>query len=193
MSPSTIGTPMEPSNLSRRFDDLRTGVGPPWLRLHDLRHACATFLLAQGWTWPPPRAGAGRSGRLRRPGPGPLRPASGPARRRRPGRRGGRPGCWCRRGGGSRGLHDRASAAGSHRPWCTESGTGAPNGDTAGTNHHEQPQEQKPGGPPQRDGPPAVSTRRALGRIRTCNLLIRSQVLYPLSYERIARQCLTPP
>jgi hypothetical protein len=24
----------------------------------------------------------------------------------------------------------------------------------------------------------------ALGRIRTCNLLIRSQVLYPLSYER---------
>ena len=26
----------------------------------------------------------------------------------------------------------------------------------------------------------------ALGRIRTCNLLIRSQVLYPLSYERAA-------
>lgn len=26
----------------------------------------------------------------------------------------------------------------------------------------------------------------ALGRIRTCNLLIRSQVLYPLSYERLA-------
>jgi hypothetical protein len=25
----------------------------------------------------------------------------------------------------------------------------------------------------------------ALGRIRTCNLLIRSQVLYPLSYERM--------
>ena len=25
----------------------------------------------------------------------------------------------------------------------------------------------------------------ALGRIRTCNLLIRSQVLYPLSYERL--------
>jgi hypothetical protein len=24
----------------------------------------------------------------------------------------------------------------------------------------------------------------ALGRIRTCNLLIRSQMLYPLSYER---------
>lgn len=29
-----------------------------------------------------------------------------------------------------------------------------------------------------------VSTKRALGRTRTCNLLIRSQVLYPLSYER---------
>jgi hypothetical protein len=26
----------------------------------------------------------------------------------------------------------------------------------------------------------------ALGRIRTCNLLIRSQMLYPLSYERFA-------
>lgn len=25
----------------------------------------------------------------------------------------------------------------------------------------------------------------ALGRIRTCNLLIRSQVLYPLSHERL--------
>ncbi len=25
----------------------------------------------------------------------------------------------------------------------------------------------------------------ALGRIRTCNLLIRSQMLYPLSYERL--------
>jgi hypothetical protein len=33
----------------------------------------------------------------------------------------------------------------------------------------------------------SVSTRRALGRTRTCNLLIRSQVLYPLSYERTGR------
>ena len=30
--------------------------------------------------------------------------------------------------------------------------------------------------------------RCALGRIRTCNLLIRSQMLYPLSYERIVLQ-----
>ncbi len=29
----------------------------------------------------------------------------------------------------------------------------------------------------------------ALGMIRTCNLLIRSQMLYPLSYERLCRQC----
>src|SRR5262249_28148844 len=33
-----------------------------------------------------------------------------------------------------------------------------------------------------------VSTQCALGRTRTCNLLIRSQVLYPLSYERIANR-----
>jgi integrase len=46
--PSTIGTPMEPRNLSRWFNELRTEAGLPWLRLHDLRHACATFLLAQG-------------------------------------------------------------------------------------------------------------------------------------------------
>ncbi len=32
--------------------------------------------------------------------------------------------------------------------------------------------------------------RGALGRTRTCNLLIRSQMLYPLSYER--GQCRPP-
>ena len=41
---------------------------------------------------------------------------------------------------------------------------------------------------PRHDKAPARRTRRglrlcALGRIRTCNLLIRSQMLYPLSYE----------
>lgn len=46
--PSTVGTPMVPRNLSRWFDELRVDAGLPWLRLHDLRHACATFLLAQG-------------------------------------------------------------------------------------------------------------------------------------------------
>jgi integrase len=45
---STIGTPLEPRNVNRRFDDLRSRAGLTWLRLHDLRHAFATFLLDQG-------------------------------------------------------------------------------------------------------------------------------------------------
>ncbi len=45
---TTIGTPLEPRNLNRRFDELRDEAGLPDLRLHDLRHACATFLLASG-------------------------------------------------------------------------------------------------------------------------------------------------
>jgi len=45
---STIGTPMEPRNLNRRFQGLRHRAGLDWLRLHDLRHAYATFLLDQG-------------------------------------------------------------------------------------------------------------------------------------------------
>ncbi|AKZ56715.1 hypothetical protein SAM23877_3670 [Streptomyces ambofaciens ATCC 23877] len=32
----------------------------------------------------------------------------------------------------------------------------------------------------------------ALGRIRTCNLLIRSQMLYPLSYECLSCSVLPP-
>jgi integrase len=45
---STIGTPIEPRNVNRRWDELRRKAGLDWLRLHDLRHGCATFLLAQG-------------------------------------------------------------------------------------------------------------------------------------------------
>jgi integrase len=45
---STIGTPMEPRNVNRRFEELRRSAGLDWLRLHDLRHAFATFLLDQG-------------------------------------------------------------------------------------------------------------------------------------------------
>jgi integrase len=45
---STIGTPMEPRNVNRVFDELRKATGLEWLRLHDLRHAFATFLLDQG-------------------------------------------------------------------------------------------------------------------------------------------------
>jgi integrase len=45
---STIGTPIEPRNVNRRWDELRRKAGQDWLRLHDLRHGCATFLLAKG-------------------------------------------------------------------------------------------------------------------------------------------------
>ncbi len=34
--------------MNRRWDELREKVGLDWLRLHDLRHGCATFLLAAG-------------------------------------------------------------------------------------------------------------------------------------------------
>ena len=43
-----IGTPVEPRNLNHRWDELRQRAGLDWLRLHNLRHGCATFLLAQG-------------------------------------------------------------------------------------------------------------------------------------------------
>jgi integrase len=45
---STIGTPLEPRNVNRRFEQVRTAAGLNWLHLHDLRHAFATFLLDQG-------------------------------------------------------------------------------------------------------------------------------------------------
>ncbi len=48
MFASTIGTPMEPRNVNRRFEELRDAAGLGWLHLHDLRHAFATFLLDQG-------------------------------------------------------------------------------------------------------------------------------------------------
>jgi integrase len=45
---SSIGTPMEPRNVSHRFEVIRAKVGMEWLHLHDLRHACGTYLIAQG-------------------------------------------------------------------------------------------------------------------------------------------------
>ncbi|MEU7952962.1 tyrosine-type recombinase/integrase [Micromonospora chalcea] len=45
---STIGTPMEPRNVNRRFEQFRAVAGLDWLHLHDLRHAFATFLFDQG-------------------------------------------------------------------------------------------------------------------------------------------------
>lgn len=47
--PSTVGTPMEPGNLHRHFKSILKQVGlPATTRFHDLRHSCATLLLAQG-------------------------------------------------------------------------------------------------------------------------------------------------
>ncbi|WP_242605681.1 site-specific integrase [Frankia sp. Cppng1_Ct_nod] len=45
---TTIGTPLEPRNVNRRFDQLRATAGLPWLRLHDLRHAFASMLFSEG-------------------------------------------------------------------------------------------------------------------------------------------------
>ena len=45
---STTGTPIEPRNLSREWDKVRRAAGVPEMRLHDLRHSCATILTAIG-------------------------------------------------------------------------------------------------------------------------------------------------
>ena len=43
-----IGTPFEPSSLTKAFKALLVKAGVPDIRFHDLRHTAATFLLAQG-------------------------------------------------------------------------------------------------------------------------------------------------
>jgi len=45
---SGVGTPLEPRNVTRQFKALLTAAKLPDMRLHDLRHSCATLLLAQG-------------------------------------------------------------------------------------------------------------------------------------------------
>lgn len=45
---STIGTPLEPRNAVRKFHSLLTDAGIGHYRFHDMRHACATMLIAQG-------------------------------------------------------------------------------------------------------------------------------------------------
>jgi integrase len=42
------GGPVEPRNVNHWFERARQAAGLEWLRLHDMRHACATFQLAQG-------------------------------------------------------------------------------------------------------------------------------------------------
>ena len=45
---TSIGTPIEPRNLNRSFDALCARAGIRRVRVHDLRHTCASLLLAQG-------------------------------------------------------------------------------------------------------------------------------------------------
>ncbi len=45
---STIGTPLEPRNAFRLFQEALQRAGLPHIRFHDLRHTCASLLLAQG-------------------------------------------------------------------------------------------------------------------------------------------------
>lgn len=46
--PSAIGTPLDPRNLLRQFKALLVAADLPDMRFHDLRHSCATTLIAQG-------------------------------------------------------------------------------------------------------------------------------------------------
>jgi integrase len=46
--PSERGTPMEPRNLVRHFKSVLERADLPDVRFHDLRHSCATMLIAQG-------------------------------------------------------------------------------------------------------------------------------------------------
>jgi integrase len=47
---TTIGTPIEAAVVTRAFQRALKQAGLPHSRFHDLRHAAATFLLAQGFT-----------------------------------------------------------------------------------------------------------------------------------------------
>lgn len=45
---STIGTPLDERNVRRAFRGICNAAGTPVIRIHDLRHTCATLLLVQG-------------------------------------------------------------------------------------------------------------------------------------------------
>lgn len=45
---SRVGTPLEPRNLQRDFERILKLAKVPRVRFHDLRHSCASLLLAQG-------------------------------------------------------------------------------------------------------------------------------------------------
>ena len=46
--PTSIGTPIESTNLLKRYKELLQQVGLPNMRFHDLRHTAATLMLQQG-------------------------------------------------------------------------------------------------------------------------------------------------
>ena len=43
----TIGTPLDDRNVRRAFKDILAAAKLPTMRIHALRHTCATLLLAQ--------------------------------------------------------------------------------------------------------------------------------------------------
>jgi integrase len=45
---TSIGTPLDPRNVLRHFSRVLSAAGIAHIRFHDLRHSCATLLLAQG-------------------------------------------------------------------------------------------------------------------------------------------------
>jgi integrase len=47
---TTIGTPLHAASVTRAFHRALVRAGLPRSRFHDLRHAAATFFLAQGFT-----------------------------------------------------------------------------------------------------------------------------------------------
>lgn len=57
---TSLGTPIEPRNLTRHFYSVRDRAGLPGIRFHDLRHTCLTLLLGLG-TPAPHRPGHRRS------------------------------------------------------------------------------------------------------------------------------------
>jgi integrase len=45
---TAIGTPLDERNVRREFDSILKAAKLPGMRIHDLRHTCASLLLAQG-------------------------------------------------------------------------------------------------------------------------------------------------
>jgi integrase len=45
---TSVGTPCDPHNIQKQFKKLLTEADLPACRIHDLRHSCASLLLAQG-------------------------------------------------------------------------------------------------------------------------------------------------